>query len=66
MKLKCNSSVTKQEVYKNEKNEQETAAKTDVAVAISQIFKGAVKADKIKDRIQGKNPDEMIALAHYC
>lgn len=38
----------------------------DVAAVVSQIFKGTVKTDKVKDRIQDKNPDEVIALARYC
>jgi len=45
---------------------KETTTSPDVAAAISQIFKGAVKTDKVKDRIQGKNPDEVVALARYC
>lgn len=51
---------------KNDKNEKETTTSPDVAAAISQIFKGTVKTDKVKDRIQGKNPDDLIALARYC
>ncbi len=38
----------------------------DVAAVVSQIFKGRVKTDKVKDQIKGKNPDEVIALARYC
>jgi len=54
---------------KNVKNEKETTTTTtspDVAAVISQIFKGQVKTDKVKDQIKGKNPDEVMALAHYC
>lgn len=52
---------------KNVKNEKETTTtEPDVAVVISQIFKGQVKTDKVKDQIKGKSPDEAIALAHYC
>jgi len=64
VKLKCNSNVTKQEVYKNEKNE--TTTSPDVAAVISEIFKGRVRTDKVKDQIQGKDPDEAVALAYYC
>ena len=43
-----------------------TTTKPDAAAVISQIFKGQVKTDKVKDQIKGKNPDEVMALAHYC
>ncbi|MBA7513280.1 hypothetical protein ES705_05291 [subsurface metagenome] len=70
VKLNCNSSVTKQEVYKNvknEKNEKETTQHLDDVVSkIFQIFKGSMKQSKIQNLIKGKDPDEMLRLAHYC
>ncbi|MBA7530401.1 hypothetical protein ES705_22607 [subsurface metagenome] len=52
-------------LYKDLNNKDKNNNK-DVAAVVSQIFKGTVKTDKVKDRIQGKNPDEVIALARYC
>ena len=67
MKLNCNSSVTKQEVYKNDKNEEETTQHLDDVISkIFQIFKGSMKQSKIQNLIRGKDPDEMLRLAHYC
>lgn len=48
------------------KTKETMTTTSPVAAAISQIFKGRVKTDKVKDQIKGKNPDEVIALARYC
>jgi len=60
-------SLTKTYTKTYTKTEETTTTQTgDVAAVVSEIFKDTVKADKVKDKIQGKNPDEVIALAHYC
>lgn len=52
---------------KNDKNEKETTQHLDDVVSkIFQIFKGSMKQSKIQNLIKGKDPDEMLRLAHYC
>ena len=71
VKLSCDSNVTKQEVYKNVKNEKETATatETDVAAVVSPIFRGAVKTETLREeieKIQNKDTDYLIRTARYC
>lgn len=58
---------TKQEEDKEEDKEKTTTQQGDgVASQIHSIFKGSMKQSKIQNLIKGKDPDEMLRLAHYC